>query len=91
MTMVETAVDSVLAVFRYLRVSRRLLALEEKVRALDAASLPRYEGVYEYGKRYPPGSLTTKSGGLWLAVEPTDTTPGQGASGWKLIVKAGAA
>jgi hypothetical protein len=26
---------------------------------------------------------------LWLAVEATDKVPGQGASGWKLIVKAG--
>jgi len=75
--------------FRTLRVSRRLLRLEEKVRALEAASLPRYEGVHTPGKTYPVGSLTTRSGALWLATEPTDKTPGQGATPWKLVVKSG--
>lgn len=75
--------------FRTLRVSKRLLALEEKVRALDAAGLPHYEGIHETGKHYRPGSLCTKSGGLWLAEQPTDTTPDAGATPWRLVVKRG--
>jgi hypothetical protein len=38
---------------------------------------------------YPVGSLTTRSGALWLATEPTDTTPGAGATPWRLVVKRG--
>ena len=66
--------------------------LDARLVAVEAASLPHYEGVHSEGRRYPAGSLTTRQGGLWLAVEPTDRTPGAGAgSGWKLIVKSGGA
>jgi hypothetical protein len=64
--------------------------LDARVAAVEAQSLPHYEGIHEPGKTYPAGSLTTRQGGLWLAVEPTDRTPGAGAgSAWKLIVKSG--
>ena len=91
MRFVSAMVVAAASGFRTLRVSKRLLALEEKVRALEAASLPTYAGVYEAGKSYRQGSMVSRSGGLWLAVEPTDRTPGAGLSGWKLIVKSGAA
>jgi hypothetical protein len=84
-------VDAVLSVFSDLRVRERLLDAERRLAALEAQSLPRYEGVFESGKTYPVGSLTTKGGGLWLAVEPTARTPGSGLSGWRLIVKSGGA
>jgi hypothetical protein len=32
---------------------------------------PRYEGIFEQGKAYARGSLVTRSGGLWLAVDHT--------------------
>jgi len=84
---VSAAVDVVLNLFRTLRVGRRLLALEEKVRALDAAGLPHCEGIHENSKHYRQGSLVTRSGSLWLALNATSDTPGAGATAWKLIVK----
>ena len=52
---------------------------------------PHYEGVFQDGKSYARGSLTTKSGGLWLAtVEGTTEVPGR-SDEWKLVVKSGEA
>jgi hypothetical protein len=64
--------------------------LVERIKALEAQPLPKYCGVYQAGSDYVAGSLVTRSGGLWLALEDTNTTPGAGAS-WRLIVKEGAA
>ena len=89
--MLLSAVQTVANSFRTLRVSRRLLALEEKVEALDArpSGGVKYAGVFEPNHTYTEGSLVTRSGSLWLAVESTDRVPGHGASGWKLVVKSG--
>jgi hypothetical protein len=43
------------------------------------------------GKAYAPGSLVTRSGGLWLALKATTATPGTDALSWKLIVRSGGA
>jgi hypothetical protein len=63
---------------------RRLDALERHPPS------PHYAGTYEQGKTYARGSLTTRSGGLWLALEHTTQLPGQ-SDQWKLIVKSGEA
>lgn len=47
-----------------------------------------YQGVYENGKQYTRGVLTTWGGSLWLAQSDTEKRPGE-TPDWKLIVKAG--
>ena len=61
---------------------KRLDALEQQ------PPRPRYEGIYEQGKTYARGSLATKSGGLWLALEHTTQVPGR-SDQWRLVVKSG--
>lgn len=46
-------------------------------------------GVYQAGKTYEAGDGTTWAGSFWIAREATDTKPGQGATPWRLAVKAG--
>jgi hypothetical protein len=43
-------------------------------------ALPNDEGAFETGRMYRQGSLCTRSGSLWSAVEATDRTPGAAAS-----------
>ena len=49
---------------------------------------PHYVGTFEQGKAYARGSLTTRSGGLWLALENTTQVPGR-SDQWRLVVKSG--
>ena len=51
---------------------------------------PHYAGTFEQGKSYTRGSLATKAGGLWLALQTTTQIPGR-SDQWKLIVKSGEA
>jgi hypothetical protein len=56
--------------------------LEGRVAVVEAASLPRYEGVHKAGKRYPAGSLTTKSGvSGWPCRQPTGRRERRRAAG----------
>jgi hypothetical protein len=70
---------------------RKIAHLESKVADLETKQLPMWAGIHEKGKAYCACSLVTRDGGLWLATQTTDTTPGQGATPWKLVVKSGGA
>jgi hypothetical protein len=66
-----------------------LSALTERVERLESrqAEALRYCGIWRAGD-YTPGSLVTRSGGLWHCEQATNTRPGEGVA-WKLIVKKG--
>ena len=51
---------------------------------------PHYQGVFQEGKTYSRGSMVTKAGGLWLALEDTMEIPGR-SERWRLVVKSGEA
>jgi len=59
--------------------------LERQIEVVDARRL-KFCGVYEPGATYEPGSLVTRSGGLWHASKATRETPGA-SSDWSLCVK----
>ena len=65
--------------------------LAARVKALEDRPSLCYGGVWEANLLYRAGALVTRQGSLWLAQHDTRSTPGQGESGWKLIVKAGGA
>ena len=68
----------------------RLDALEKRLAALESRGPSvEYKGVFTLGMTYPRGSLTTRDGGLWLALEDTTLQPGKGTSTWRLVVKSG--
>jgi hypothetical protein len=69
----------------------RLAAIEQRLARVEQRPELRYVGIHTEGHRYASGCLVTRQGGLWLAEESTDRTPGTDASGWRLIVKAGKA
>jgi hypothetical protein len=70
----------------------RLRAAEGKLKELEAKSLhPVYAGVHDAHREYQRGDLTTRGGGLWLALDRTRTTPGENPTMWRLIVKSGGA
>ncbi|MDQ3349843.1 MAG: hypothetical protein M3545_18000 [Acidobacteriota bacterium] len=73
------------------QLEQRVGELEARLRELAAQPLPKYCGVFQDGASYVAGSLITRKGGLWLALEPTTETPGAGSTQWRLIVKEGAA
>ena len=72
-------------------VKQQLTPILTRLDALEQQSpSPRYEGTFQDGKAYARGSLTTQSGGLWLALDNTTQRPGR-SDQWKLIVKSGEA
>jgi hypothetical protein len=83
--LLETITDAIKTV------KGRSAALEARVRQLEEQPpSPHYHGVFQEGKTYSRGSLTTQSGGLWLALDKTTQRPGR-SDQWKLIVKSGEA
>jgi hypothetical protein len=63
--------------------------LEARIRQLEnRPPSPEYKGVHQAGTAYARGDLTTRSGGLWLAIENTVEVPGRSEQ-WRLIVKSG--
>jgi hypothetical protein len=68
----------------------RITHLEAKLRELEqkASAGCEWKGVYQSDVTYASGSLTTKSGSLWLATRATAAVPGTDES-WRLIVKSG--
>jgi hypothetical protein len=48
-----------------------------------------YQGVYQDGKAYELGDVTTWAGSTWHCNEPTETKPGDGSKAWTLMVKRG--
>ena len=69
-------------------VEERLVALEADVEALKARPELKHCGVFRDQSAYEPGSLVTRSGGLWLATARTAGAPGADPS-WRLVVKSG--
>lgn len=65
----------------------RLHELERRLTELESRPEIKYCGAHVGGAQYTEGNLTTRSGALWLATRVTSGTPGQPASGWRLIVK----
>jgi len=49
----------------------------------------RYVGVYQDGKTYDVGDVTTWAGSTWHCKTATATKPGEGSAAWTLIVKRG--
>ena len=49
----------------------------------------RYVGVYQDGKSYDVGDVTTWAGSTWHCNTATTTKPGDGSAAWVLIVKRG--
>jgi hypothetical protein len=48
-----------------------------------------YQGVFQDGKRYDVGDVTTWAGSTWHCNEPTESKPGDGSKDWTLMVKRG--
>lgn len=48
-----------------------------------------FEGVYQEGKTYERGQLSTWAGSSWHCNAPTTTKPGDGSKDWTLMVKRG--
>jgi hypothetical protein len=48
-----------------------------------------YQGVYQDGKQYDVGDVTTWAGSTWHCNESTETKPGDGSKAWTLMVKRG--
>jgi hypothetical protein len=67
----------------------RLATIEQRVKALEATSLPKWCGIWTQ-KDYAAGNLVTRSGSLWVALADTSDRPGDGGSAWRLVVKRGA-
>ena len=65
--------------------------LEQRIAALETRPAVKYCGTFEESTGYPEGSMTTRSGGLWVATRATTATPGTDESGWLLVVKKGQA
>ena len=66
----------------------RIAELERCIAELQAEPKLRYMGVFEMGRTYLEGSLTTHAGSMWLAQRTTAAKPGT-ANAWKLVVKNG--
>lgn len=68
----------------------RFELLEKRIEELEQRpASPTYEGTHTPGRKYSPGALVTKSGGLWLATAETIVEPGHHPQSWRLIVKSG--
>ena len=75
--------------FHDLRHHRQVSALQARIEQLEQQPpSPHYAGTFEWGKSYTRGSLTTRSGGLWLALENTTQVPGR-SDHWRLVVESG--
>jgi hypothetical protein len=73
------------------KIEQQLAAVEQKHQQFAetvADEVLRYQGIWRQDKTFPKGSCVTHHGGLWFAVEATDTRPGTDGF-WKLTVKSG--
>lgn len=73
---------------------RQIDALEQRCKVLEAKPSVEYCGVFQSAVRYSPGSIVTRSGGLWLCLADTvNHAPGapDTAAYWRLICKEGRA
>jgi len=72
-------------------IDRALAPVLARIALLEARPAVKYSGVYQAGVVYSAGSLTTRSGSLWIASRETHNQPGSDDSGWTLVVKRGEA
>ena len=66
--------------------------LAQRIAELEATAL-RDGGIWEPGKTYPKGSAVTHRGSLWVALQDTNSRPGDpdpSSRAWRLRVKQGA-
>ena len=70
-------------------VDAQLGPLRGMVHELRADAM-KYMGVYEQGRTYQRGEVVSLKGGMWFALETTNTRPGVNGD-WKLTVKSGQA
>jgi len=67
---------------------KRLLAMEDRLRAAETKTGLRYRGVYRSGEEYQRGDFTTYAGGMWHADKDTRNSPGdKSVRDWTLAVK----
>lgn len=59
----------------------------ERAKVLEGIRI--YRGVYEAGRTYEKGDVTSWDGSEWTAMDRTKDRPGNGATPWKLTVKHG--
>ncbi|MBX3601118.1 MAG: hypothetical protein KF863_10870 [Rubrivivax sp.] len=62
--------------------------LTQRLLELEATALHE-AGIYRAGTDYRAGALVTHRSGLWVSKTSTNTEPGQAASDWRLVMKAG--
>jgi hypothetical protein len=67
----------------------RIADLEQRLAGLEA-STACYRGLHALSAPYPRGAMVTRGGSLWIAEQPTEATPGEPGSGWRLAVKSSA-
>jgi phage head maturation protease len=67
---------------------RSIAELSERLAAFEAKLTPDYKGAWRHGFEAARGDAVTADGALWIATAPTGERPGQGATAWRLIVKA---
>lgn len=65
-----------------------VLSLAQRIERLEARPQLKYTGVYEAGRKYIEGEVTTHQGGMWVCRRSTMTKPGA-SDGWQLAVKSG--
>jgi hypothetical protein len=90
---VNDTIAPVLATYRYrLEESRALIvALEQRLAAVERKPHVKFTGVWKAGTSYTPGDAATYQGALWICKAPTPGEPSKDFHGWQLAVKSGGA
>ena len=90
-TLLTDHVGPMLATYRHrIDESRDLIvALEQRIAALERKPSVKFRGVYEHGKAYQPGDAATHHGSLWICTAATTGEPNRDFVAWKLAVKKG--
>ncbi len=88
--MIETQIDDLIdGIGRVVAdLGSQIVALEERVRTLEARPTVKYLGVWDPGRQYDEGNMVTRSGSVWHCNEPTNSEPGA-SNAWVLACKRG--
>lgn len=86
-------VGPILSTYRHrIKESRELIvALEQRLAALERKPHVKFVGVWKSGTTYMPGEAATHQGGLWICKVATGGEPSKDFAGWQLAVKSGGA
>ncbi len=67
-----------------------IVALHQRLAALEARRALRYIGIWQAGQSYADQEAVSHHGGIWIALRDTVQTPGAGPdSGWVLACRRG--